>query len=158
MVEIGFYHLQDRSLEDALPPLLEKILERGFRAVIETTSRERAEALDDHLWTYGEGSFLPHAIARGAPPADPTDPVRDERQPLLITAEAGVGEAPVRVLVDGARLPEAMKAYERIVLMFDGDDAQAVAEARAQWREVKARGLPATYWRRAAGGGWTRQG
>ena len=43
-----------------LPPLLEKSLERGWRVVVQAGSQERVEALDAHLWTYREDSFLPH--------------------------------------------------------------------------------------------------
>jgi hypothetical protein len=38
MTEVLFYHLQDVSLENVLPPLLEKSLERGWRVVVQSTS------------------------------------------------------------------------------------------------------------------------
>jgi len=59
MTEVLFYHLQNMSLESVLPPLLEKSLERGWRVVVQSTSQERADALDAHLWTYRDDSFLP---------------------------------------------------------------------------------------------------
>ena len=64
MTEVLFYHLQDMSLENVLPSLLEKSLERGWRVVVQSTSQERADALDAHLWTYRDDSFLPHATWR----------------------------------------------------------------------------------------------
>src|SRR4051812_30324096 len=64
MTEVLFYHLQNMSLEAVLPPLLEKSLERGWRVIVQATSEERAEALDAHLWTYRDDSFLPHATWR----------------------------------------------------------------------------------------------
>ena len=60
MTEILFYHLQRQPLERVLPPLLEKSLERGWRVVVQAASDERVEALDAHLWTYRDDSFLPH--------------------------------------------------------------------------------------------------
>ena len=66
MTEVLFYHLQNMSLESVLPPLLEKSLERGWRVVVQSTSQERTEALDAHLWTYRDNSFLPHATWRAA--------------------------------------------------------------------------------------------
>lgn len=57
MTEVLFYHLQNMSVESVLPPLLEKSLERGWRVVVQSTSQERAEALDAHLWTYREIRF-----------------------------------------------------------------------------------------------------
>ena len=64
MTEVLFYHLQNMSLESVLPPLLEKSLERSWRVVVQSTSQERADALDAHLWTYRDDLFLPHATWR----------------------------------------------------------------------------------------------
>jgi len=75
MTEVLFYHLQDMTLESVLPPLLEKSLERGWRVVVQSTSQERADALDAHLWTYRDDSFLPHATWRAGDAAD---------QPILL--------------------------------------------------------------------------
>ena len=47
MTEIRFYHLQRATLETALPPMLEKTLERGQRAVVMAGSEERVEHLTD---------------------------------------------------------------------------------------------------------------
>ena len=70
MTEVLFYHLQNMSIESVLPPLLEKSLERGWRVVVQSTSQERAEALDAHLWTYRDDSFLPHATWRAGDAQD----------------------------------------------------------------------------------------
>ena len=45
-MDVLFYHLTESTLEEALPPLVEKSLERGWRVAIQTGSRERCEALD----------------------------------------------------------------------------------------------------------------
>ena len=60
MTEIWFYHLQRHPLEKGLPQILEKSLEKGWRAVVQAKSDERLEALDFWLWTYSEASFLAH--------------------------------------------------------------------------------------------------
>lgn len=78
MTEVRFYHLTRSTLEQALPPLLEKSLERGWRAVVLAGSSDRAEQLDMHLWTYRENTFLPHGTTAGGHAA---------RQPVLIAAE-----------------------------------------------------------------------
>ena len=41
MTEILFYHLERQPLEDVLPRLLERSLERGWKVVVQTTTRER---------------------------------------------------------------------------------------------------------------------
>src|SRR6476619_4747087 len=76
MTEIYFYHLERRSLEEVLPSLLERSLERGWRAVVQAASEERVEALDTLLWTYREESFLPHGTKRDGDP---------DMQPVYLT-------------------------------------------------------------------------
>src|SRR5262249_41793492 len=66
MTEIVFYQLQRQPLERVLPTLIEKSLERGWRVVVQAASEERVEALDAHLWTFRDDSFLPHGTWREA--------------------------------------------------------------------------------------------
>ncbi len=149
MTEVLFYHLQSMSLESVLPPLLEKSLERGWRVVVQSTSLERAEALDAHLWTYSDDSFLPHATWRVADASD---------QPIILSIDDGnPNRANVRFLVDNAAMPEDSDSYERVVLVFNGDDAEAVAAARASWTACKARGFEVTYWQTDERGRWQRR-
>ena len=63
----------------------------------------------------------------------------------------------MRFLVDGAPLPEDATPYERIVLLFDGDDPDAVATARERWTTAKSQGLEATYWQPDENGRWQRK-
>ncbi len=149
MTEVLFYHLQRQPLERVLPQLLEKSLERGWRVVVQASSEERMDALDAHLWTYSDDSFLPHGTAREAEPS---------AQPVLLTvSDDNPNGASVRFLVDGAPMPADAAAYERIVLMFDGDDEDAVAAARARWGEAKAQGFAATYWQPDEQGRWVKK-
>ena len=149
MTEVLFYHLQNMSLESVLPPLLEKSLERGWRVVVQSTSAERTEALDAHLWTYSDDSFLPHATARAGDAGD---------QPIILSAEEGnPNGAHVRFLIDNAALPADTDAYERVVLVFNGEDAEALAAARQAWKDCKSRGLDVTYWQPDERGRWQRR-
>jgi DNA polymerase-3 subunit chi len=149
MTEVLFYHLQNMSVENVLPPLLEKSLERGWRVVVQATSQERADALDAHLWTYRDDSFLPHGTDREPDPA--SQPV------LLTTRDHNPNRAEVRFLIDGVGVPADAAAYERIVLLFDGEDEDAVAAARERWTQAKAQGLAATYWQADEEGRWQRK-
>jgi DNA polymerase-3 subunit chi len=147
MTEVLFYHLESQPLERVLPTLLEKTLERGWRAVVETSSRERATALDALLWTYRDDAFLPHAIA-----GDETDP----EQPVLIAMDEGnANAANVRFYVDRA-VPRSADGYERIVFMFSGHDPDAVTEARVAWKGLLA-GNTLTYWQQDDGGRWVKK-
>ena len=48
-------------------------------------------------------------------------------------------------------------AYERVVLLFDGEDPDAVAAARERWTEAKAQGFDATYWQSDEQGRWVKK-
>jgi DNA polymerase III subunit chi len=149
MTEILFYHLQRQPLERVLPTLLEKSLERGWRVVVQAASEERAEALDAHLWTFRDDSFLPHGIWREG---------EARQQPILLTVhDDNPNGANVRFLLDGVPLPADVAAYDRIVLLFDGEDPDAVDAARARWSEAKQNGFAVTYWQPDDSGRWQRK-
>ena len=149
MTEILFYHLQRQPLERVLPSLLEKSLARGWRVVVQVASEERAEALDAHLWTFRDDSFLPHGTWREA---------EAREQPILFTIHAdNPNGASVRFLLDGAPLPQDAAAYDRVVLLFDGEDPDAVDAARARWSEAKQSGFDVTYWQPDDSGRWQRR-
>jgi DNA polymerase-3 subunit chi len=146
MTEVLFYHLQSQPPDRILPGLLEKSLERGWRVAVQAASDERVDALDALLWTYREDSFLPHGTYRDGEAA---------RQPILLTtAEDNPNGATVRFLVDGTALPQDAESYARIVLLFDGDDQDALAAARGYWTQAKDRGFDVTYWQPDEHGRW----
>jgi DNA polymerase-3 subunit chi len=154
MTETLFYHLERRSLEDVLPGMIEKSLERGWRAVIRTDSVERSDALDNLLWTYDEQSFLAHARSGDGEGA---------RQPVFITVEdENPNGARILFCVCGARPADwaapALSELERIVLLFDGRDGAALAAARAAWIQANANGHDATYWKESSSGKFEKQG
>lgn len=146
MSELWFYHLERSELEQALAPLLEKCLQRGWRALVRGTSAERLDQLDTALWTYRDDSFLPHA--REGDPA---------RQPIWLTEAPGnPNAAQVLFLVDCAD-PGDISAFERACILFDGRDEAALVLARSRWKEAKETGTIASYWRESGSGKWEKQ-
>ncbi len=148
MTEVLFYHLERQPLDAVLPPMLERCLERGWRVVVEAGSPERVDALDALLWTYREESFLPHGTARAPNAAE---------HPIVLASETvNPNRATVRFAVDGAALGPAA-GFERVVLIFDGNDDTALAGARADWRRAKTDGHAATYWQQNDNGRWEKK-
>lgn len=148
MAEVLFYHLTESTLEDALPSLLEKSLERGWRAVVQTGSAERRDALDTHLWTWRDDSFLAHGTEHDQHP---------QHQPILLTTTAAnANGAQIRFLVDGAE-PPPLGEYQRAVFMFDGHDAFQLEQARAHWKTMKTEGHAVTYWQQTPEKRWERK-
>jgi len=149
LAEVLFYHLERQPLEAALPGLLQRSLDRGWRAIVKVGSEERLDALNAHLWSYDDSSFLPHGAASDG---------NAEKQPVfLTTGDDNPNAATVRFLVDGAEAPD-LSGYERTVFMFDAGDSEAVARSREAWKAARAGGHDATYWRQDENGRWTKAG
>lgn len=151
MTETLFYHLERRSLEEVLPGLVEKSLQRGWRAGIKTDSSERSDALDNLLWTYDDQSFLPHAQAGDGYASG---------QPVLISVEDGNPNSAQIVFYVGGALPsdwDSLAHMARVVLLFDGKDVQALEMARAAWKDAKAAGHDVTYWKESPSGKFEKQ-
>lgn len=147
MTELRFYHLSRKSLEQALPELLEKVLERGWRAVVMAGSAERVETLTQQLWTYKEGSFLPHGNAKDGHAA---------QQPVWLTVEdENPNAANVLLLTDGAASAN-IGAYELVCDIFDEAQDGAVEAARTRWQEYKTAGHTLTYWQQGERG-WEKK-
>jgi len=141
MTEVLFYHLKGQMLEQVLPSLLQRSLERGWRVVVQASSDERVDGLDAHLWTWRDDAFLPHGTWREAEAAE---------HPILLTVnDDNPNHATVRFLIDGAGMPADAATYERL---------EAVELARNRWTEAKSAGFEVTYWQADEHGRWQRQG
>lgn len=145
MTPVFFYHLERQPLEKVLPRMLLTCLERGWRVVVQAGSDERAEALAALLWTFDEESFLPHGTrADGFP----------EQQPVWLTArDENPNSAGVRFYVDGAEAGE-IEGLTRAVIIFDGNDSEALGRARTGWRRFRGAGHEVSYWQQDEQGRW----
>lgn len=141
---VMFYHLTRRPLEATLPMLLEKSLTAGWPVVVRGTSAERLAWLDEKLWLGREDGFLPHGLAGGPYDAD---------QPILLTTAPDLANAARCLMcIDGAEVaPDEAGTLERVCILFDGHDDDAVAHARAQWSALTAAGVAAQYWSEESG-------
>ncbi|ACK51154.1 DNA polymerase III chi subunit HolC [Methylocella silvestris BL2] len=150
-MEIWFYHLQRQSLDQALPALIEKSLEKGWRVVVQATSEERLAALDQHLWTYRDDSFLAHGRS--------VDGDGDLQPVYLSTGAENPNGARLRIFIEGAPIAASLDAgpYERALSAFNGNDADELAAARTQWKELKDRGFALSYWQQNEAGRWEKK-
>ena len=83
MTQIDFYILPEGGTgghEAVSCRLVEKVYKLGMNVYVHTDSAEQARRMDELLWTFRAGSFLPHALH---PPND------DDEVPVRI------GSAPV---------------------------------------------------------------
>lgn len=148
MTDIRFYHLLHKKLEQALPELVGKAVERGHKVLVRAGSRERVEVLDTALWTAIPDSFIPHSAVRDGYAAE---------QPVFLTTEHdNPNAADVLMLTDGASAPE-LDGFTMCCEVFDGNDEEAVLAARARWKTYKDAGHDLTYYQQNERGGWEKK-
>ena len=138
-MRIDFYHLQNQTLEDVLPKLVEKAYATGQNIVIKIGTPERVEFLNSHLWSYEEGSFLPHGTKKDG---------NADLQPIWLTAGDEIpNQANIMFWVDGAQADiKELNGIERILNIFDGNSETALQQARHLWKELKSSGCEVHYW------------
>ncbi|MCF6327936.1 MAG: DNA polymerase III subunit chi [Devosiaceae bacterium] len=176
MSELLFYHLEQNPLEQVLPLLLQKSLEKDWNAIVQVGSSGEAEGktsklalLDKALWTFRDDSFLPHMIydsaKEQAEEGGENSNLFADQPILLCSGDAAIdganpNNAQIKFYVAGA-VPagqEMMEAgeYKRLVFMFDGHDPDAVIEARQVWKNL-SKTHQATYWQQNGNGGWVKK-
>lgn len=142
-----FYHLTDSPLEQTLPMLLGKALEAGWQVEVRGTNHDRLRSLDLALWQGGADAFLPHGMAGGD---------HDDLQPILLTERPVSGRSCV-VSIDGADVTsDEVQSAERVMVIFDGLNGDAVQRAREQWKALTSAECSAQYWAQEYGK-WTKK-
>ena len=135
MTEVDFYVLKDKAPQAGMQftcRLAEKIFKDGHQVYINTASEQQLKQLDDLLWSFRPGSFLPHAVYIGELP---------EATPILL-GHATEPEGPSDVLVNLAEdIPAFFSRFSRVTELVSGDEVQRDA-ARTRYKFYKDRGYP----------------
>ncbi len=150
MTRVDFYHLQQKTLDEVLPKLLQKAYSTGKRIKVKIGTEERVEFINSLLWTYNDESFLPHGSKK--------DGFADQ-QPIWLSADIeNPNTALFLFLVDGAEEnAETLTQYERVFNIFDGNSAEAVQQARRLWKDYKNSGCEVYYWQQDNAGKWIQK-
>lgn len=143
MSEIRFYHLTTRSIDQALPDILQKALLAGHRVVVRTRDDAEAEKLTVHLWAYRADNFLPHGNKKDG---------RGEGQPIWLTPGNDVPNNATVVMILNGSMVETETPFTLCCDMFDGRSDEQVAAARARWSGYKNSGHTLTYWQQSENG------
>ncbi len=130
MAEIDFY-----VLEGSPPPdprqfvcrLVDTVYRRGAEVHVHVADEAAARRLDEQLWTYAPGAFVPHRVAGSAGRAPVWIDWRAPQQPgeVLLT------------LTD--EVPHFFSGFRRVLELVPGDPAGRTA-ARARYRFYRERG------------------
>lgn len=133
MTRVDFY-----ILEDARPDashrftckLTEKAYKQGHEVYINTASEQQMRQLDDLLWTFRDGSFIPHDCYLASEPA---------AQGILLGHDVEP-EGPNDVLINLAGdIPTFFSRFNRVAELVAGDVTERES-ARTRYRFYKDRG------------------
>jgi DNA polymerase-3 subunit chi len=135
MTQIDFYVLQPGAAGSRwllACRLAEKAYQQGRRVFLQTDSADAAHRVDRLLWTFRDGSFLPHGLM------GETDP---RRTPVMI-GHGDVGGDEQEVLINlSADVPPFFSRFERVIEALDQDQATLDA-GRRRFRFYRDRGYP----------------
>ena len=147
-VEIWFYHLERSAAEDVLPPLLQRTLQRGWRALVRAPDAARLQRLDAALWSSRPDIVVPHGLA--------TEPHADRQPVLLTTSDDNANSSQALFLLDGAEATD-LTDIVRVFDLFDGHDEIAVTAARGRWKRLRGAGAQLSYWTQTEMGRWEKR-
>ncbi|MEP4052074.1 MAG: DNA polymerase III subunit chi [Litorimonas sp.] len=142
-----FYHLEASTLEGVLPGLLEKTLEKGWRALVKLPE-DKLAALDSFLWTFRDDAFLPHGR---------DDEPQADLQPILLSATTENAKGFDAVfLLDGASVTD-MGGVSRAMVMINGRSQEDISRERARWKALKESGASLAYYQQDDHGRWEKK-
>jgi DNA polymerase-3 subunit chi len=136
VTQVDFY-ISDSEADDARLKLACRIVDKATQldhhVFIHATSEDDARKLDELLWTFSQGSFIPHRVVREALTEPPLEPV-----------VIGINQPPApgrwNVLVNlGEDVPEFFSRYERVAEVVDAD-ALRREQSRERYRFYRDRG------------------
>ena len=138
MTRVDFYILPDA--DPAQRPLLacrlaEKACGQGLKVYVHTATEGEALHLDELLWTFRDGSFLPHAIAKGTDP----DSTESESVPVLVGHDHEPSTHTDVLINLGAEVSRFFGRFERVAELVDQRPEQ-LALSRERYRFYRERG------------------
>ena len=135
MTQVDFYILDEQAAGNRYLlacRLAEKIYHQGLRIFIHTESPEEARHMDRLLWTFRQGSFVPHATLEKA------DPVST---PIIIGSSGEAGEENDVLINLAPQVPNFFSRFKRVVELIDRE-AKVKTAGRERFRFYRDRGYP----------------
>lgn len=142
MSEVWFYHLEEKSVEQELPGLLQRGVDRGLHMAVFVPDAVRAKALSDRIWGSEDVAFLAHGLEGENEAAG--------QSILICTGATAANGARYAFFAEGTR-PTDVSLFDRASILFDGSDDTQVQTARDLWKHLKAEGAVTKYWKQNDG-------
>lgn len=132
MTKVDFYILNADSPEHTACKLVEKAFSLGHRIYVHTESEAQAKRVDDMLWTYRAGSFIPHQHYQ---------PGQEQHSPVQVGSHESP-EIDSDVLINLAtEVPLFFSRFQRVAELIGNED-ETRKLGRERYRFYKDRGYP----------------
>jgi DNA polymerase-3 subunit chi len=136
VTQVDFYILDEDSTNALLNTacrIAEKAMKQQQHIYVNAQSEVQARNLDDLLWTFSQGSFVPHRLVEAGGAQNATEPVlvgfgddpKNENWQLIINLADAV--------------PEFFSRYERMIEIIDAN-LERRTQGRERYRFYKERG------------------
>jgi DNA polymerase-3 subunit chi len=135
MTQVDFYVLEEQAPGNRFTlacRLSEKIYQQGRRIFIHTGSAEETRHMDRLLWTFRQGSFIPHGTDGDCDPAI---------TPVIIGHGGENGEEHDVLINLAGEVPGFFSRFERVAEIIDREP-QVVTAGRERFRFYRDRGYP----------------
>ena len=135
MTRVDFY-VSPNNAEDASLHLACRIVDKAWqqqqRVYIHAADAQQAGMLDDLLWQFRDGAFIPHCQS---------DSQLASETPILIGCETTPAQ-PAEVLINlGTEVPGFFSRFERVIEIVAGSEPSR-AQARQRFKFYRERGYP----------------
>lgn len=140
MTQVDFYILPIDSSEERLRlacRIADKALQQGQQVLINTESAAESARLDELLWTFSQGSFIPHRQIEAATIAKIIEPV------LIGRGIAPASQEPHVLINLAGTVPEFFNRYQRVAELVDGNEHRRM-QGRERFRFYRDKGCEPT--------------
>jgi DNA polymerase III subunit chi len=135
MAEVSFYILPSESIQERYGfacKLIEKAYRSGSFCYVLTDNVEQSQKIDDLLWTFRAGSFIPHQIYTGKLP--------DIEKVILIGSLDAPENWQKTVVNLSSHCPKEFDKIERILEILDNSEATK-EPGRNRYRQYQQAGI-----------------
>lgn len=140
MAEVSFYILPSESTQERYLfacKLIEKAYRSGHFCYVLTDSAEQSQKIDDLLWTFRAGSFIPHQLYTGDIPS-----ILNAK--VILIGSLKVPEHWQKTVINlSSHCPEEPGKIERIFEILDNSEA-IKALGRNRYRQYQQSGIDIT--------------
>jgi DNA polymerase-3 subunit chi len=135
MPEISFYILPTQSVQDRYLfacKLIEKTYRNHYFCYVLTDTSEQSQLMDDMLWVFRPGSFIPHQVYSGELPAI---------ENTILIGSNNPPENWLKTVVNlSSQIPQDFQQAERILEILDNSE-ETKAWGRQRYRQYQQAGI-----------------